>query len=198
MHARRRRVRCAAAVDDCDMAEFSPIRCSILIALHAQLRCRRRTQSCRVAQRHRPMRARRSARASISRVPMPRVECDKTERADAVRRQRLPDRPGARHRAGQAQPSAASMRVSSTSAPSSRRPAATRQADRADQGGHRQRSAKRLQTLIKQSKLKVQAVDPGRHAARQRRQERRPAGRDGVAAQREAGELPLGFKNFRD
>ena len=43
--------------------------------------------------------------------------------------------------------------------------------------------AKKITRLIKDSKMKVQAVDPGRIGAHHRRQARRPAGRDGPAAQ---------------
>ncbi len=44
-------------------------------------------------------------------------------------------------------------------------------------------NAKKIQAALKASKLKVQARDPGRRGARLRRQARRPAGRDGAAAQ---------------
>ena len=89
-----------------------------------------------------------------------------------------------RHPARQADQAQRRRALPRPRAPRSRRSAATRSSSSiVVKSGIDGETAKKLQTLVKQSKLKVQAVDPGRHGARHRRQARRPAGGDGADPQ---------------
>jgi uncharacterized protein YajQ (UPF0234 family) len=61
-----------------------------------------------------------------------------------------------------------------------------------------QDTGKKLQKLIKESKLKVQAQIQGDQLRVHRQAARRPAGGDGPACRRAELDRPLQFKNFRD
>ena len=148
------------------MAEFSAhvrLRARIL-PHHAQLRHRPRTQPGGVAQCRRAGQQgnRHALRLQGLRARVELADKGKERTLTLLRRQRLPDRPGARRAAGQAQQARRRRALPRPAAPSSRRSAATRSSRRC-----RSRPAstasrpRRSRRLVKQSKLKVQAAIQG-------------------------------------
>jgi hypothetical protein len=107
----------------------------------------------------------------------------KRQGAHAVRRQRLPDRPGARHPLAKLTKRSVDVRFLDSSAKIEKIGGDKVKQLIVVKSGIDSETAKKIQTAIKQSKLKVQAAIQGDTRARHRCQARRPAGRDGADPQ---------------